>query len=133
MTETASVVTMLGWAGGALLLGWLVVLWQPPGTGGPTAVLSGEALLRVGVVVAVYLLAALWTATLGVLRDEPRTTGLATAALVLFTVVQSFAVFAPVLSGATLFLALGAVLAVSGWAADRGRRGLATTVREVAA
>jgi hypothetical protein len=40
-------------------------------------------------------------AALGVLRDEPRTTGLATAALVLFTVVQSFAVFAPVLSGAT--------------------------------
>jgi uncharacterized membrane protein len=120
-------------AAAALVLGWLVVLWQPPGTGGPTAVLSGEALLRVGVVVAVYLLAALWTATLGVLRDEPRTTGLATAALVLFTVVQSFAVFAPVLSGATLFLALGAVLAVSGWAADRGRRGLATTVREVAA
>ena len=67
------------------------------------------------------------------LRDDPRTTGLATAALVLFTVVQSFAVFAPVLSGATLFLALGAVLAVSGWVADRGRRGLVTTVREVAA
>ena len=120
----------------ALLLGWLLVLWQPPGAapaGGPTGAPSGEALLRVAVVVAVYLLAALWTAALGVLRDEPRTTGLATAALVLFTVVQSFAVFAPVLSGATLFLALGAVLAVSGWLADRGRRGLVTTVREVAA
>ncbi len=120
-----------------LLLGWLVVLWQPGGavpgralTGGP---LTGEALLRVAAVVAVFLLAALWTAVLGVLRDEPRTTAIATGALVLFTVVQSFAVFAPVLSGATLFLALGAVLAVSGWLADRGRRGLVSTVREVAA
>ena len=119
-------------AAAALVLGWSLVLWQPPG---PTSsgALTGEALLRVVVVVAVYLLAALWTAALGVLRDEPRTTGLASAALVLFTVVQSFAVFAPVLSGATLFLALGAVLAVSGWLADRGRRGLVTTVREVAA
>ncbi len=123
-------------AAAALLLGWLVVLWQPPGAvprGGPVDAPSGEALLRVGVVVAVYLLAALWTAALGVLRDEPRTTALATVALVLFTVVQSFAVFAPVLSGATLFLVLGAVLALSGWVADRGRRGLVTTVREVAA
>ena len=123
-------------AGAALLLGWLVVRWQPPDAvprGGPVGAPSGEALLRVGVVVAVYLLAALWTAALGVLRDEPRTTALATVALVLFTVVQSFAVFAPVLSGATLFLALGAVLALSGWVADRGRRGLVTTVREVAA
>ena len=118
-------------AAAALVLGWLVVLWQPPG--GSSGTLTGEALLRVGVVVAVYLLAALWTAALGVLRDEPRTTALATVALVLFTVVQSFAVFAPVLSGATLFLALGAVLALSGWIADRGRRGLVTTVREVAA
>ena len=123
-------------AAAALLLGWLLVLWQPPGAvppGGPSVALTGEALARVAVVVAVYLLAALWTAALGVLRDEPRTTGLATAALVLFTVVQSFAVFAPVLSGATLFLALGAVLALSGWIADRGRRGLVSTVREVAA
>ena len=123
-------------AAAAVLAGWLVVLWQPPGAvapGASTGGLTGEALLRVGVVVAVYVLAALWTAALGVLRDEPRTTGLATAALVLFTVVQSFAVFAPVLSGATLFLALGAVLAGSGWVADRGRRGLVTTVREVAA
>ena len=119
-------------AGAALALGWLVVLWQPPGATSSGA-LTGQALLRVVVVVAVYLLAALWTAALGVLRDEPRTTGLATAALVLFTVVQSFAVFAPVLSGATLFLALGAVLALSGWLADRGRRGLVSTVREVAA
>ena len=109
-----------------------MLLWQPPGATAGGA-LTGEALLRVAAVVVVYLLAALWTAALGVLRDEPRTTALATAALVLFTVVQSFAVFAPVLSGATLFLALGAVLALSGWLADRGRRGLVTTVRDVAA
>jgi uncharacterized membrane protein len=119
-------------AAAALGVGWLVVLWQPPGPTS-TGVLTGEALLRVVTVVGVYLLAALWTAALGVLHDDPHLTALATGALVLFTVVQSFAVFAPVLSGATLFLALGAVLAGSGWVADRGRRGLVSTVREVAA
>jgi hypothetical protein len=47
--------------------------------------------------------------------------------------VQSFAIFQPILSGATLFLALGAVLALSGYLVDRGRRRLVDGVREVEA
>ena len=50
---------------------------------------------------------------LGVLRDSTRLTALATAALVLFTTVQAFAVFALIISGATLFLLVGAVLVVT--------------------
>ena len=46
---------------------------------------------------------------LGVLRDSTWLTALATAALVLFTTVQAFAVFAPIISGATLFLLVSAV------------------------
>ena len=41
-----------------------------------------------------------------------------------FTTVQSFAVFAPVISGATLFLAVGLVLIAVGYLVDRGRRHL---------
>jgi uncharacterized membrane protein len=115
-----------------LLVALLVVRWQPPGT--PTsAELSGEALLRAVVAIVVYLLAALWFAALGVLRDSDGLTRLATAALVVFTVVQSFAVFEPILSGAALFLVLGAVLVATGYVVDRGRRRLVADVKEVVA
>jgi uncharacterized membrane protein len=80
--------------------------------------------------VAVYLGVAVWFAALGVLRDTPRLTAVATAALVIFVTVQSFAVFAPIFSGAALFLALGVVFLISGFLADRGRRRLVVTVTE---
>ena len=83
--------------------------------------------------VLVYLLAALGVAALGAVRGLDGLTHVATAALVIFTVVQSFAIFQPILSGATLFLALGAVLALSGYLVDRGRRRLVDGVREVEA
>lgn len=116
----------------ATLLGLLLLGWQPPG---PTsaAELTGEGLLRAGTSILVYLLAAIWFAALGVLRDAKALTSLATAGLVLFTVVQSFAVIEPILSGATLFLVLGAVLAATGYLVDRGRRRLVAGVNEVAA
>ena len=119
-------------AGVAVVLGWLFLLWQPPGDAS-VAQLSGEALLRQVVLVLVYLLTALWYAALGVMRDAERLTRLAAGALVLFTVVQSFAIFQPILSGAALFLSLGAVLVVSGFLVERGRRSLITTVKEVEA
>ena len=116
----------------ATVLGWLVLLWQPPGASS-AADLTGEALLRTIVVVLLYLLVALWAAALGVLHGAPGLTRLATGALVLFVVVQSFAVFEPILSGAALFLALGAVLVASGFLVERGRRTLVATVQEAGA
>jgi uncharacterized membrane protein len=122
----------VGGAVGLVLLGALVLRWQPDAVRDP-ADLSGEALARVVVAVLVYLLAALGVAAVGAVRGLDGLTHLATAALVLFTVVQSFAIFQPILSGATLFLALGAVLALSGYLVDRGRRRLVDGVREVEA
>jgi hypothetical protein len=127
-TGRLEVVAVLG--AGALAL--LLLRWEPPGPDGASE-LSGEGLLRAVVAILVYLLAAAGFAVLGVLRDARGLTQLATAGLVIFTVVQSFAVFEPILSGAALFLALGAVLAGTGYLVDRGRRRLVADVKEVAA
>ncbi len=89
---------------------------------------SATTTVRAVVSVLVYLVVAGWYAVLGVRRDLPALTGLATAALVLFTTVQSFAVFAPIISGATLFLAVGLVLLASGYLFDRARRRLIAQV-----
>lgn len=115
--------------GSAALVAALLLRWRPPQVD-RVEELSGEALARAVAAILVYLLAAAWFAALGVLRETSGLTQLATAALVLFTVVQSFAVFEPILSGAALFLALGVVLAVSGYLVDRGRRRLVADVRE---
>ena len=115
-----------------VVLGWLVLSWQPAPDPGPGPV-TGEALARAVVAILVYLLAAVWFAALGVLRGAERLTGVAAAALVVFTVFQSFAVFEPILSGAALLLALGGVLTGVGYLVDRGRRRLVTDLREVAA
>ena len=45
-----------------------------------------------------------------------------------YATVQAFAVFAPIISGATLFLLVGAVLVVTGFVVDRGRRHLVATL-----
>ena len=116
----------------ATVLAVLLIAWAPPAPD-DVAQLSGEALLRAMTAIAVYLLAAAWFAVLGVLRDAQGLTQLATGGLVLFTVVQSFAVFEPILSGAALFLTLGAILAGTGYLVDRGRRRLVADVEEVPA
>lgn len=107
---------------GALAAGVLLVLWQAPEP--VEGAVGGEGYAHAFVSVAVYVLAAGWYAVLGVLRNSTRLTVVATAALVLFTTVQSFAVFAPIITGATLFLVLGVVFLVSGYLFDRGRRHL---------
>ena len=101
----------------AVAAGVLLVAWQPP------ELLS----------VAVYVLAAGWYAALGVLRDSNRLTFLATAALVLFTTVQSFAVFAPIVTGAALFLVLGVIFLGTGYLFDRGRRRLTANLEGASA
>jgi uncharacterized membrane protein len=110
----------------ALGAGLLLVLWDP-GVTDPSEV-TGTAYLHAFVSVAVYLAAAGWYAVLGTLRDTARLTVLATGALVVFTTVQAFAVFAPIISGATLFLLVGVVLVGSGFVVDRGRRHLVATI-----
>jgi uncharacterized membrane protein YgcG len=67
-------------------------------------------------------------AALGTLRDSPRLTALATAALVVFTTFQSFAVFARIVTGAWLFLLLGVVFLATGFLFDRARREIAATL-----
>ncbi len=107
-------------------IGVLLVLWEPPEMVGGT--IDGEGYAHASVSVMVYLLAAGWYAVLGILRDSPRLAALATGSLVLFTTVQSFAVFAPIITGATMFLVLGVILVGSGFLFDRGRRRLVASL-----
>lgn len=98
-----------------------LVLWSPTGRAGEV---SGSDWAQAVLSVAVYLVVATWVAVLGIWRDSDRLTWLALAALVVFTVFQSFAVFAQVIDGAWLFVTMGAVLLGAGFGFDRGRRQL---------
>ena len=95
-----------------------------------TADLPAGAWLRAVLAVAAYLAVASGYAVLGGMRDAGHLTWLATAALVVFVTVQAFAVFAPILSGAALFLLVGVVLLATGVLADRGRRRLLSEAKE---
>ncbi|MDP9443970.1 MAG: DUF2157 domain-containing protein [Actinomycetota bacterium] len=114
-----------------VVAGVLLVLWEAPGPVQGVVPLEGYA--HAFISVAVYVVAAGWYAVLGVLRNSTRLTFLGTAALVLFTTVQSFAVFAPIITGATLFLILGVILLGSGYLFDRGRRRLVANLEGAAA
>ncbi|HVE98530.1 MAG TPA: DUF2157 domain-containing protein [Mycobacteriales bacterium] len=107
--------------------GLLLLSWTPADVDDDA--LSGGELTRALFATAIYLAAAVWFAVVGAVRDRPQLTNLATAALVVFVTMQSFGVFAPLLSGAALFLVLGIVLLAVGVLADRGRRRI---VEEVA-
>lgn len=115
----------------AVAAGVLLVAWQPPEPVDGAVSAAGYA--HAFVSVAVYVLAAGWYAALGVLRDSNRLTFLATAALVLFTTVQSFAVFAPIVTGAALFLVLGVIFLGTGYLFDRGRRRLTANLEGASA
>ncbi|GGU39359.1 DUF2157 domain-containing protein [Nocardioides albus] len=91
---------------------------------------SGEAWLSAFVSIAVYVVVAGAVAVDGSLRDHTLLVVLATGALVVFTTMQSFAVFAPIMSGATLFLLLGTLLLATGLVFDRARRGVAANLNE---
>lgn len=122
----------IGLAALALALTVGLALWRYDlgGTDGPEDLPTG-AWLRAFFAVAAYLVVASGYAVLGGMRDTGRLTALATAALVVFVTVQAFAVFAPILSGATLFLVVGVVLLGTGILADRGRRRLVREAKEV--
>lgn len=112
----------------AIAAGLALCSWQP---GDPLAAGAGAgAWAHAIVAVLVFVAAAAWFAVGGVLTDSGTLTGIALAALVVFVTAQSFAVFAPLFSGAVLFLVLGLVLVATGLLAERLRRVL---VRLVAA
>lgn len=111
-------------AGALVLLPALGIgAWSSHASGGED--LGGADVARAIVAVAVFVCAAAAVAAIGVLRDEPHLTWLAVLALAVFTTVQAFAVFAQVITGAWLFVALGIVFAATGWVADKGRREMA--------
>lgn len=106
--------------------GLALVAWDPQVEA--LGSVSGEAWLSAFVSTAVYVLVAGAVAVDGSVRDHPLLVVLATGALVIFTTMQSFAVFAPIMSGATLFLMLGALLLATGFVFDRARRGVAANL-----
>jgi hypothetical protein len=58
-------------------------------------------------------------------RDHQALTWMAMVGLVVFTTFQGFAVFAPIVTGAWLFVVLGTVFLATGLLFDRARRQLA--------
>lgn len=107
---------------GSSALAW----WRPDN---PEAILAGASMspemwARTTFGLLLFIAAAAWYAVLGTRREAPEVTTLALVGLLVFTTVQSFAIFAPIASGATLFLAVGAVMVATGLAAERIRRTL---------
>ncbi|WP_110183000.1 DUF2157 domain-containing protein [Nocardioides solisilvae] len=113
--------------GGVAVLGVAALLaaWTP---GGDPDALSAADVWRALVGVVAYVVLAVGVAAVGTLRDATLLTLMATLGLVVFTTFQSFAVFAPIVQGAWLFLLLGLVLAATGIGFDRTRRRLAASL-----
>lgn len=109
-------------------IGLALVAWDPQVS--DLGAVSGEAWLSAFVSIAVYVVVAGAVAVDGSVRDHTLLVVLATGALVVFTTMQSFAVFAPIMSGATLFLMLGVLLLATGFVFDRARRGVAANLSE---
>ena len=105
-----------------------LALWWPGDsmdTANGVQALSAAMWVRTGLSLVVYLAAVVGVALIGERRDAPSLTALAMAAVVIFTTVQAWAVFAPIISGATLFLVVGLIMLASGVLAERTRRQLA--------
>ncbi len=109
-------------AGVAIVALAMVLTWWSPVTADVGDQISAAAWLHAIVSIVFFVAAAAGVAAIGVLRDEAALTWIGVAALALFTTVQSFAVFAQVITGAWLFVILGLVFAGTGWVADRARR-----------
>ena len=108
----------------ALVLGLVMSLWRPM-TYSDAMVpdqLSVEMWLRTGLAILVFLVIAGGWAVVGARRGLPAISASATVGVVVFTTFQSFAVFAPIISGATLFIAVGVVMLITGVVAERARR-----------
>ena len=105
-----------------LVVATLVGLWT---TGADAADVQPADWLHAAASVAAYVLLAVALVALGTVRDHPALTAMAMVGLVVFTTFQSFAVFAPIVTGAWLFVVLGTVFLGTGFLFDRARRELA--------
>ena len=118
---TLEVVGAIGVMATALLL----ALWD---TGTDTTAVGMEDWAHAALSVAAYVLLAVGLVALGTVREDPALTWLAMVGLVVFTTFQSFAVFAPIVTGAWLFVVLGTVFLGTGFLAERARRELVSAL-----
>jgi uncharacterized membrane protein len=100
----------------------LIGLWT---TGTDTSSVDAADWGHAVVSVVAYVVLAVGLVVLGTVRDHPPLTWMAMVGLVVFTTFQSFAVFAPIVTGAWLFVVLGTVFLGTGFLFDRARRELA--------
>lgn len=105
-----------------LVVALLLSMWR---TGTDTTSVDASDWLHAAVSVAAYVVLAVGLVALGTVRENPPLTWMAMAGLVVFTTFQSFAVFAPIVTGAWLFVVLGTVFLGTGFLFDRARRELA--------
>ena len=105
-----------------LAVATLIGLWS---TGTDTSDIGADDWLHAAVSVAAYVVLAVALVALGTVREHPPLTWMAMVGLVVFTTFQSFAVFAPIVTGAWLFVVLGTVFLGTGFLFDRARRELA--------
>ncbi|WP_299922886.1 DUF2157 domain-containing protein [uncultured Nocardioides sp.] len=105
-----------------LVVATLIALWT---TGTDTSSVDAADWGHAAVSVIAYVVLAVGLVALGTVRDHPPLIWMAMAGLVVFTTFQSFAVFAPIVTGAWLFVVLGTVFLATGFLFDRARRQLA--------
>lgn len=108
-----------------LVAATLLGLWT---TGTDTSDIDAGDWAHAAVSVLAYVALAVALVALGTVRDHPPLTWMAMVGLVVFTTFQSFAVFAPIVTGAWLFVVLGTVFLGTGFLFDRARRGLASAL-----
>lgn len=104
-----------------LVVATLLGLWS---TGSDTTDIDSSDWLHAAVSVGAYVVLAVALVALGTVREHPTLTWMAMTGLVVFTTFQSFAVFAPIVTGAWLFVVLGTVFLGTGYLFDRARREL---------
>lgn len=108
-----------------LVAATLLGLWT---TGSDTSDIDAADWAHAAVSVVAYVVLAVGLVALGTVRDHPPLTWMAMVGLVVFTTFQSFAVFAPIVTGAWLFVVLGTVFLGTGFLFDRARRELASAL-----
>ena len=104
-----------------LLTATSLSLWT---TGTDTTAVDGADWAHAAISVVAYVLLAVALVALGTVRHHQALTWMAMVGLVVFTTFQSFAVFAPIVTGAWLFVVLGTVFLGTGFLFDRARREL---------